>query len=339
MVVLSGCGAGEQNVETVAERTAASKEVATSEAPPPVECPAPSKQLRVTLDGYMGAENIGILMAKQRGYFRDLGLKVWVGSPASPEAPVSYVGAGVDDVGVTEQPQAVVGREVGEPIIAIGTLMSKPTAAMIWLRGSGIGGLADLKGKTVAVPSFSPQEELLRAALAEARLSPRDVKIRPVGYKLVAKLLAGKVDAILGASANMEGAALESKGAEPVVTPVGKLGIPSYEQLVVIARSKCLAKYPAMYRHFMAAVAQGTAAAQEDPQAATQVIEQSIEGNPEANRGQTEAQVAATLPLLSRSGHMDLAEATELISWMHAQGVIDKKPPAAQLFTNNYLAP
>ncbi len=338
VAALSGCG-GNEDATGATERTDVPTATKPSESPPPPPCTAPSTQLQVTLDGWMGAENAGILMAQARGYFRDVGLRVWIGMPGSPEAPVDYVAEGVDDLGVAQQPQILLGDEIGGSVVAIGSVISKPTAALIWLGDSGIEEIADLKGKSIAYPGAPFQKVLLEQALAEADLTPDDVLILSEGYELVPALLEGEIDAIFGGSRNIEGALLEARGAEPVITPVQELGILPYEELEVIARSECLAKYPAMYRHFMAAVARGTEAAVNDPKGTTEVIEASPESDREASREEIEAQVRATLPLLSRDGRIDLGQADDLAAWMQGVGAVEGEPPVATLFTNNYLTP
>jgi putative hydroxymethylpyrimidine transport system substrate-binding protein len=295
--------------------------------------------MRVTVDSYVGAENVGFLTADERGYFGDVGLHVWVGPPGNPELPASYVASGQDDVGLVPQPQAVYSRGLGNPIVAIGSVISEPTEALIWLRGSGIDNVADLKGKLIGTTGVPFQQKVLEQALANEGLSADDVAILPVGYELVSKLLQGEVAAIFGGSANIEGRTLEARGAEPVVTPVQELGIPAYDELVVIARSECVARHPAMYRRFMAAVKRGTEVAVEDPRGDARLIKESLQGDPEATPGQTKAQLEATLPLLSRSGRIDLAQAADLVKWMREKGMIEEEPKVEQLFTNDYLAP
>jgi putative hydroxymethylpyrimidine transport system substrate-binding protein len=252
---------------------------------------------------------------------------------------VSYVAVGDDDVGIAQQPQIVLGNELEETVVAIGSVISEPTAAMIWLRGSGIDEIADLRGKKIATSGALYQSDLLEQALAQAGLTPDDVEVVAAGYELVPKLLNGEVDAIFGGSANMEGAALEARGAEPVITPVQELGAPAFDELMVIARPECVAKHPALYRRFMAAVARGTDAAKKDPHGTALAIERDIGSDPKAGRKETEAQVAATLPLLSRSGRIDLAQAADLVKWMREKGMVEEEPPVEQLFTNDYLAP
>jgi ABC-type nitrate/sulfonate/bicarbonate transport system substrate-binding protein len=210
---------------------------------------------------------------------------------------------------------------------------------MIWLKGSGIDEIADLKGKKIATSGALYQSDFLEQALSQAGLTLDDVELVAAGYGLIPKLVHREVDAIFGGSANIEGAALEARGAEPVITPVQKLGAPGYDELMVIARPDCVAKHPALYRRFMAALARGTEAAVKDPRGVARVIDQGIESDPEAGRKETEAQVRATLPLLSRSGHIDLVQASDLVEWMGEKGMIEEEPPASKLFTNDYLAP
>lgn len=335
--LLAGCAEGGAHDD--AGKPVATTTDAPPEKPAPYPCPKPSGQLQVTLDSHAGAENAGILMAEQRGYFREAGLHVSVRTPGNPEYPVSYVAVGDDDIGIAQQPQIVLGNELEETVVAIGSVISKPTAAMIWQKGSRIDGIGDLKGKTIATSGALYQSDLLEQALAQAGLTADDVKLVAAGYDLVPKLLSGEVDAIFGGSANMEGAALEGRGAEPVVTPVQELGAPAYDELMVIARPDCVAKHPSLYRRFMAALMSGTAAAKKDPRGTARAIERNLESDPNAGRKETEAQVAATLPLLSSSGRIDLAQAGNLVRWMREKDMIEEVPPVQQLFTNDYLAP
>jgi putative hydroxymethylpyrimidine transport system substrate-binding protein len=295
------------------------------------------REVQVTLDGWEGPGNVGLVMAFERGYFADVGLDVSLYAPATPTRPIEYVVDGTDDLGISNQPQVVLAKEKGEPIVAVGSLISQPTMAMIWLKKSKIHGIASLKGKTIAVPGLPFQEAFLQSLLARAGLALDDVKVKDVGYKLVPALVSGRADAIFGGSWNVEGAELESRGLKPVITRVEDLGFPAYEELVVIARNDRVVEEPQLIRDFMSAVARGTAAAVEDPKGAIEAIEKSVESNPESSRKDTEAEIEATLPLLSKTGYMSPGQASRLVSWMHEEGSIQRKIPVSALLTNDYL--
>ena len=322
--LLAGCGGGDET-ETVAP-------VTTTQKPPP-----PPPEIKVTLDGYMGPQNVGLLVAGERGYFGDLGLNVSLRAPVEPRRPVTYVADRTDEIGLGQLPQAVHVREKGASIVAVGSVIPRPTAAIIWLPESGIQSIADLRGKTIATPGIPYQEEFLQTLFERAGLTLEDVKIRHVRFNLVRALYLGRADAIFGGSPNLEGAALESLGAKPVVTPISSLGIPAYDELVVLVRTDTLAEEPQMVRDFMSAVLRGTRFAASHPKAALQAIEKGFETNPKSTRKEIEAELKATLPLLSKSGHMDPAQATALVEWMQKQGQIERRIPAADLLTNEYL--
>jgi len=318
ILLLAGCGGGEKDATAT-------------------RAPGPPRELHLTLDGRASPENVAVLMADSRRFFAQEGLRVLIASPALPRRPVSYVANRTDDFGLAPLPEVALGRDRGARVVAVGSLVSEPTAAMIWLKRSGISGIAGLKGKTIAVSGVRYQEGMLEDLLAQAGLTLEDVVVDKVAYDLVPALLSGRADAIFGGSWNVEGVELEARGERPVVTRVQDLGIPDYEEVVVVAHDSTLAEDPQLIRDFMAALMRGAAAAVEDPAAAVDVIEESVQTNPETSRAATAAEVEATLPLLSTSGEMDPERAQGTVDWMKETGMVQRQIPVAELLTNDYL--
>lgn len=298
--------------------------------------PPQPRELGVTLEGEISPANVALLIA-QSGYFTDAGLSVSAASPLSPVRPVPYVVTGNNDIGISHLPEVALARQRGAQVVAVGSLVQRPTTSMIWLGGSHIGGLADLEGRTIAIPGLRFQEEFLGAVLKLAGLSLDDVEVEKVGYNLLRRLIDGRADAIFGGSWNLEGTWLETRGLDPVVLPVSRLGIPQYDELVVIARPDFAKRHPGLVRAFMSAVSRGNRAAEEDPEAALGAIEQSISPPPETGGKELRAEIGATVPLLSTSGRMDPARVQALTRWMHEEGMLERALPAPELFTNEYL--
>lgn len=292
----------------------------------------------VSLEGRIGPVNAGIRLSVERGFFKELGRDIWAGSPVGPGRPVLYVTSGTDEFGITQLPQLVIAKEEGLPVVAIGSLIPQTTISMIWLKKSGIREIRDLKGKTIAIPGLPFQERLLEVVLRRAGLTRRDVHIKQVAYKLVPVLLAGRADAIFGADWNVQGAALEAQGVEPVIKRAPALGIPNYDELVLITSEDNVATEPDLVHDFMAGVARGTGTVVEDPEAAMKLIGDSDEADPEATPKTTRAEVEATVPLLSKTGYLDPARVANLERWMHEEGMIRQEPPVSELLTNEYLA-
>src|SRR5262249_26312617 len=147
-----------------------------------------------------------------------------------------------------------------------------PLTSMIWLKSSNIGGIADLRGKTIATAGIAYQNAYLKTILGRAGLSTSDVTTVNVGYGLLPALVGGRAQAMLGGFRNVEGVDLRLRGKEPVVTPVDQLGVPTYNELVFVAQGQRLEEDAQPVRLFLAALARGTGAAAADPQAATEAL-------------------------------------------------------------------
>ncbi|HWO47998.1 MAG TPA: ABC transporter substrate-binding protein, partial [Solirubrobacterales bacterium] len=251
LLLLGGCGEEDGGRTTEAKTTAA-----------PVEKPEPKPQnlrpLEITVDGYPNPDYAGLFLAQQRGYFEDAGLDLSIHTPILPSKALPYVAEGTVDLAVSHEPEVVLARERGVPVIAVGALLGRPTTALIWLKKSPIRAVADLAGKTVATEGLPYQESFLQAILAEEGLGLEDVKVVTVGYDLTSALESGRVDAIIGGSWNVEGLQVQADGPEPVVVPVADQGIDGYDELVLIARQDRLHRIGDKVRDFISALARGT---------------------------------------------------------------------------------
>ena len=78
-------------------------------------------------------------------------------------------------------------------------------------------------------------------------------------------MLSGRADAMLGGYRNVEGVDLAERGADPTVLPVDRLGIPTYDELVLVANEDRIADDPEAIRLFIAALERGTRAAVRRP--------------------------------------------------------------------------
>jgi putative hydroxymethylpyrimidine transport system substrate-binding protein len=295
---------------------------------------AERQPLSLTLDFYPNPDHAGIYMAQKRGYFDEAGLDVSIHTPSDPASPIKEVAAGRTDLAISYEPEVLLARNQGLDVVAVGAIVDRPLTSMIWLKKSGIRGIGDLRGKTIATAGIPYQDAYLKTILGRADLTPSQVSTVNVGYGLLPALVGGRAEAMLGGFVNVEGVDLRLRGKQPVVTPVDQLGVPTYDELVVVANRERLEQDPESIRLFMAALARGTAAAAEDPKATTKAL---LEANSSLNPKLTEAEVKATLPLLSRRGEMDTAAWGRFIAWMRANRLISKPiaPPEAE--TDKFL--
>jgi putative hydroxymethylpyrimidine transport system substrate-binding protein len=298
----------------------------------------------LTLDFYPNPDHAGIYMAQKLGYFEEAGLEVSIDAPSDPSAPIKLLAAGQTDLAISYEPEVALAKDKGLDVVAIGALVNRPLTSMIWLKKSGIKGVGGLRGKTIATAGIPYQEAFLKTILARAKLKPEDVKTVSVGFGLLPALISGGAEAMLGGYSNVEGVDLRQRGKAPVITPVDRLGVPTYDELVLVARRSSLEEDPEEFRLFIAALERGTRAAVENPGAATQAV---LDANHDLEPKLTQAEVKATLPLLapppaSSEGHpygyMDPAEWTRFAAWMRDNGLVSSLLSAEALLSNAYLS-
>jgi putative hydroxymethylpyrimidine transport system substrate-binding protein len=309
---------------------------------------AETQPLTLTLDFYPNPDHAGIYMAEELGYFREAGLDVRIQTPSDPAAPIKLVASGQTDLAISYEPEVILAQEQGLDTVAVAALVDTPLTSLIWLKKSRISGVADLRGKTIATAGIPYQDAYLETILARADLSPSDVKAVNVGYGLLPAIVGGRAEAMLGGFRNVEGVDLRLRGKDPVVTPVDELGVPTYDELVLVAQRQALEEDPEAVRLFLAALARGTAAAVKSPEASTKAL---LEANPDLDPKLTRAEVAATLPLLSAPGgqsadssgeapaygYMNPVEWERFILWMRDNELISSRPTAADVLSNEYL--
>jgi putative hydroxymethylpyrimidine transport system substrate-binding protein len=294
----------------------------------------------VALDFYVNPDHAGLYTAIDRGYFRDAGLDVRPHVPSDPSAPIRQVAAGRVDLAISYEPEVLLARDQGLPVKAVAAVVPTPLTSLIWLRSSGIGKVKDLRGKTIATAGIPYQAAYLRTILERAGLGTDDVNVVNVQQGLLPAILSGRADAMLGGFLNVEGVDLRLRGKQPTVLPVHRLGIPTYNELVLVANSDRLEDETGDVRLFVAALERGTEAAAADPAAATDAV---LDAGKGLSRRFTAAEVRRTLPLLLPNdgkrpyGYMDPEQWQRFAQFFADRGLIEALPSTGEVLTNELL--
>jgi putative hydroxymethylpyrimidine transport system substrate-binding protein len=288
------------------------------------------------LDWYVNPDHAGIYSALDRGFFKQAGLDVQPEVPSDPSAPIKEVAAGRADLAVSYEPEVLLAREAGLDVQAVGAIVDQPLTSLISLPKAGIAGAAGLQGRTVGTAGIPYQSDYLETILQTAGLPSSAVKEVNVGLNLLPTLLGGRVDAILGGFRNIEGVDLRQRGLDPRIVPVDQLGVPTYDELVLVARSSTVAGHSEAIRSFVSALARGTDYAIKHPQEAANAVLMAGKG---LDPMQTRAEVDATLPLLAGAhghpyGFMNPAEWQLYAEWMAQHELISSAPRTSDVLTN-----
>jgi putative hydroxymethylpyrimidine transport system substrate-binding protein len=317
LAVLAGCGEREE----------------TSEGSDP-------ERFDLALDWFPNPDHAGIYEALERGHFAQAGLEVEPQIPSDPSAPIKQVAAGRVDLAISYEPEVLIAREQGLDVVAVGALAGEPLTALVSLGGDAVRNGRRLDGARVATAGIPYQAAFLRAILAQANLNEDDVERIDVGLNLLSPLISGKVDAALGPFWNIEGVELAKRDEDPTVVPVDELGIPTYNELVLVASGEQVDEDPEAIRLFLAALERGTRDAAQDPASATAAL---LRANDDLEPKLTRAQVARTLPVLLRRkkketyGFMDPKLWREFAGFMVDEELLETLPATDDVLTNDLL--
>jgi putative hydroxymethylpyrimidine transport system substrate-binding protein len=249
------------------------------------------------------------------------------------------VAAGRVDLAISYEPEVLRARDQGLSVVSVGALVQKPLTSIISLPRAKIRRPADLEGKTVGTAGIDYQHAYLETVLDDAGVRPASVKERNVGFSLTPALLTGRVDAVLGAFWNYEGTELKLRGKKPQIIRIEDAGVPSYNELVLVANEDALERDGDKIRAFIGAVSRGTRALRRDPRGA---IDGLLEANPDLDPKLQAAVVDVTLPLFFPPenrpfGWQDPQQWDAFSAWMKKNDLLEHPPDPAASHDNGLL--
>ncbi len=299
--------------------------------------------LKVALDWFPNPDHVALYYALDNGYFDEQNLTVEFETPSDVTAGLKLVARNQFDLSIFYQGDMFFAAQEGLPVIAVGSLVPQPLNSLMALADSKVQGPDTVKGATIGVAGLPFDDAILDTIRQSQGLSEDDVESVNVGFDLVPALLSEQVDAAIGTYFNIEGIHIESEtGEAPVIVKMEELGVPTYDELIVVGNSERLqddAAYADAVRRFLVALTAATEAAQADEAGSIATME--------ANTEYTEEEIAAmvpdTLPLLSSpeglpTGCFSLENWTTFGEWMQTNALLEEEVDPATIMTNDYLS-
>ena len=213
-------------------------------------------KLKVLLDWFVNPDHAPLIVAQQNGFFQQAGLDVELIAPADPNDPPKLVAAGQADIAVSYQPQLHLHVAEGLPLVRIGTLVATPLNSLVVLRDGPVKSIADLQGRKIGFSVGGFEDALLGAMLEKHGLALDDVELVNVNFSLSPALIAGQVDAVIGAFRNFELNQMDLVGRPGRAFYLEEEGVPSYDELIFVAHKTKLNE--PVLKHFLQAVERGT---------------------------------------------------------------------------------
>jgi putative hydroxymethylpyrimidine transport system substrate-binding protein len=255
--------------------------------------PDASREATLVLDFQPNAVHAGIYAALEEGYYADRGIDLEVRAPgASTDAP-KLLAAGRADVAILDIHDFGIARQHGAQISIIGTIVSRPLAAVIAADAQAIRRPRDLEGKTVGVTGLPSDDAVLDSVLEADGAEPSRVRRVTIGFDSVAALSAGKVAAAT-AFWNAEGVMLGDLGVRTREFRVDDFGAPRYPELVLAASEGLLDEDPKLVDSIEQATAHGYRLVVDHPDVGLSSLIDAVDGlDPAAQEAQLEALLQA----------------------------------------------
>lgn len=198
--------------------------------------PSPAQEkITILLDWFVNPDHGPLVVARERGFFKEAGLDVTLVEPADPNNPPKWVAAKQAELAISYQPQHHVQVAQGLPLVRIGTLVATPLNSLVVLADGPVKSIADLKGRKVGYSVGGFEDALLGRMLETTGLSLKDVEMVNVNFSLSPSLIARQVDAVIGAFRNFELNQMALVGKPGRAFFPEEHGVPAYDELILIA--------------------------------------------------------------------------------------------------------
>ena len=279
-----------------------------------------------------------IQLAKGRGYFTQAGLDVSYAVGRGGVDVAKQVGAGNAPLGGIVADAPIVVRQNGVPVKIVCLFGGKGFMQLVVRKDSGIEKPSDLKGKTITVMSFQDTTfYALLGLLASAGLTQSDVNIQSAGPVGVWQMVA------TGKSVGMAGVPdwippVEAAGVAVNVLPTDQF-FPHMAQAVA-ASDQTIKERPDLVRAFVQAAVHGMKDIMDDPDKAAADFVKFV---PEWTGKENQVKEAfayydkLVYPGQKVLGEVDPQRIAKLQDFYLAKGIIQKKSPVDELFTNQFV--
>lgn len=299
-----------------------------------------TQQLDVELDYLPNADHAGLFAAQEAGEFSKASLSVKLRTPSDPSAPLKLLQAGRVDLAISYEPELLLARAKGAKLVSVGALVQKPLTSVISLGKDPITDPKQLEGKKIGTAGIPYQDAYLKTILKRAGVKDGSVRKINVGFNLTPAMVSKKVDATLGAFWNVEGVELDVRKREPKILKVDRLGVPTYDELIIVAREQDVRERGEVIRRFLRAAAIGHEAVRDNPAVGVDAL---MKASPDFKRSTLLRQVRATVPVFFPEqrkrpfGYHDRFEWRRYARWMDENDLLDRPVESERAFTNEFL--
>ncbi|MCB2185216.1 MAG: ABC transporter substrate-binding protein [Deltaproteobacteria bacterium] len=223
-----------------------------------VQAPTALEEITLQLKWRHQFQFAGYYAAIEKGYYRQVGLKIKLLEATAGVDPAEVVLGGRAQYGIATS-DLVLLRSKGKPVVALAAIYQHSPLVFLTLANQGIATVHDLAHQVIAV---EPQAAELLAYLEKEGLKLSKLKIVPHGFDVKA-LLQGEVAATSAYSTDEPFELKQAEVAYKIFDP-RSVGIDFYGDTLFTTEAE-LAKHPARVARFVEATRQGWRYAMDNP--------------------------------------------------------------------------
>jgi NitT/TauT family transport system substrate-binding protein len=271
------------------------------------------------LDWFANPNHIPLYAGVEKGFFKEENIHLKIQKIYDPADSIPYLTSKKVDLAIYYMPQAIRAKSKGANIKVVGSLIDKPLNCILYRRDSGIKEVMDLENKVIGYAMASLNTLQLKKLCEEKKITPKETIC--LATDLVSAISMKRVDACLGCYPNIEKEQLTAMGVETDSFPISILGIPTYEELVILA-NESISQNKSLIDSFKRALQKSINFSKENPAEAFALY---LKANPDKmhnTRLWEEKALYQTLPLYSEQQNFNENAWQAFSDWMINNGLI-----------------
>ncbi|MDY3118898.1 MAG: ABC transporter substrate-binding protein [Peptoniphilus sp.] len=297
------------------------------------------QKVRLVLDWTPNTNHTGIYVAKEKGYFDEVGIDLEILQPPEGGAE-GLVANGGGEFGVSFQDTIAASwaKEDPLPVTAVAAILQHNTSGLLSAKDKGIDSMGKLTGHTYATWNMPIELAMIKTMVNDDGGDFTKVNLLPSNVTDIVAALNSNVDAVW-VYYGWDGIKAKTAGLETNYIPfIDSHSEFDYYSPILIANNDFLKKDPDTAKKVVAAIAKGYDFAAEHPEEAADIL---LKASPELDK----KLVAESQAYLSKQyiadakqfGFIDSGRWNAFYSWLWENKLIDREIPKDFGFSNDYL--
>ena len=297
--------------------------------------PVTTEKITFALDWTPNTNHTGLFVAKEKGYYKELGIDIEFVQPPEDTA-TTLVAASKADFGIDFQDTIAPAFTSDIPVTAIATIAQHNTSGIISLKEKNINSPKDLENKTYATWDLPVEQEIMSHCMEKDGGNYNKLKLIPTYVNDIVAGLQTDIDSVW-----------IYYGWEGIATKVHNLDtnffffkdidpMLDYYTPIIVGNNDFMSRNPDLTKKFLEATKKGYEYAIENPEEAAQILlkeDPSLDSNLvlESQKWMSKEYKADS----QEWGYIDASRWNNFYKWLYDNKLIEKEIIGG--FTNEYL--